>query len=72
MKREQLSEKIRYFLLYQVGAKILWTFEKLIPEYSLIGETAFFEATQFQWSKELETNWHLIRQELEQILKVQE
>ena len=49
MKQEKISEKIRYFLLYKVGVKILWTFEKLIPEYSLIGNTAFFDSPQFQW-----------------------
>lgn len=69
---EQVKERIRYFLLYQVGAKILWTFEKLIPEYSLIGNTAFFEPDQFSWIPELEANWHLIRQELEEVLKVKE
>lgn len=69
---EQVKEKIRYFLLYRVGAKILWTFEKLIPKYSLIGNTAFFEADQFSWVSELEQNWQLIHQELEEVLKAKD
>ncbi|NES83261.1 MAG: aspartyl/asparaginyl beta-hydroxylase domain-containing protein [Moorea sp. SIO2B7] len=56
-------------ILLKIGGKLLWSFEKIIPYYSLIGNTVFFDPHQFNWAKELEANWILIRKELEEILK---
>ncbi|MGC9502601.1 aspartyl/asparaginyl beta-hydroxylase domain-containing protein [Baaleninema sp.] len=42
--------------------------ENLVPKYSLVGDSVFFTTEQFPWSKKLEANWHLIREELDQIL----
>jgi ornithine lipid ester-linked acyl 2-hydroxylase len=42
--------------------------ERLVPEYSKVGGTTFFNTEQFPWSKELEENWLVIRHELEQVL----
>ncbi|WP_088241893.1 aspartyl/asparaginyl beta-hydroxylase domain-containing protein [Calothrix rhizosoleniae] len=65
--------KVRYRKrLLRVGGKLLWYFEKLIPHYSLIGNTAFFDPNEFDWAKELEANWSLIRKELDEILKYQD
>lgn len=61
--------KIRDFLIYSVGAKLLQKYEQLIPRYSPIGDTPFFESEQFDWTAELEANWQLIRQELDVILQ---
>ncbi|MDJ0555515.1 MAG: aspartyl/asparaginyl beta-hydroxylase domain-containing protein [Microcoleaceae cyanobacterium MO_207.B10] len=66
---EYIKAKFRRILVYKIGAKLLWYFEKLIPKYSLIGNTAFFDPYQFDWAKELEANWILIRKELDEILK---
>lgn len=63
------QQKIRDFLVYGVGAKLLQKYEQLIPRYSPIGNTAFFEPEQFNWTKELEANWQSIRQELDVILQ---
>ena len=60
---------IRNFLLYEVGFKLIQKYEQLIPKYSLIGDSPFFEAEQFPWAAELENNWQLIRQELDLILQ---
>lgn len=60
---------IRNFILYEVGFKSIQKYEQLIPKYSLIGDSPFFEAEQFPWAQELEDNWHLIRQELDKILE---
>ncbi|MDJ0797929.1 MAG: aspartyl/asparaginyl beta-hydroxylase domain-containing protein [Calothrix sp. MO_167.B12] len=43
--------------------------EKLVGKYSLIGDSVFFEPEQFPWVAELEANWMVIRQELEQVLE---
>ncbi len=67
-----LQDTLREFFLYKVGAKLLWQFERLIPKYSLIGDTPFFEACQFDWTEELEANWDKIRSELDEVLKYQE
>lgn len=41
---------------------------RMIPEYSLVGDSIFFTNEQFPWSAKLEANWQVIRQELEQVL----
>lgn len=66
---EDIKAKFRKILIYNIGVKLLWYFEKLIPNYSLIGNTAFFDPYQFDWAKELEANSILIRKELDEILK---
>ena len=43
--------------------------EDLVGKYSLVGDSAFFDPEQFPWTKELEANWMVIRQELEQVLR---
>ncbi|NJK41620.1 MAG: aspartyl/asparaginyl beta-hydroxylase domain-containing protein [Acaryochloridaceae cyanobacterium SU_2_1] len=69
MSLDQLKANLRRFFLYQIGAKILQQLETLIPQYSLVGDTPFFESSQFVWTQELEENWEVIRQELDGILK---
>lgn len=64
--------KLRNLILYGFGEKMIWQLEKLIPRYSLIGDSPFFERKQFSWVPEVETNWKLIRQELDEILKYKE
>ena len=66
---KNLKQKLRNFLVYGIGEKILRGFGKLISRYSLVGDTAFFEVEQFSWATQLEENWHIIRQELDYILQ---
>lgn len=42
--------------------------EELVPKYSLVGESVFFNTDQFPWAYELEANWKVIREELDAIL----
>jgi beta-hydroxylase len=42
--------------------------ESLVPKYSLVGDAVFFSNDQFPWSYQLEANWQVIRQELDQVL----
>lgn len=66
---KSVPETIRNFIIYEVGFKLIQKYEQLIPKYSLIGDSPFFEAEQFDWAADLEHNWHLIRQELDKILE---
>ncbi len=44
-------------------------FETWIGESSLVGNSVFFEREQFPWVERLESNWPVIRDELDQILE---
>ena len=66
---ETIRAKFRRILIYGIGVKLLAFYEKLIPKYSLIGDTAFFDSKQFDWTTEIEANWVLIRKELDELLK---
>ncbi|MBF2050386.1 MAG: aspartyl/asparaginyl beta-hydroxylase domain-containing protein [Elainella sp. C42_A2020_010] len=48
--------------------KVVNYLESLVPKYSLVGDSVFFSNDQFPWSYELEANWQVIRQELDQVL----
>ncbi|WNZ23730.1 aspartyl/asparaginyl beta-hydroxylase domain-containing protein [Leptolyngbya sp. NK1-12] len=48
--------------------KVVNYLESLVPKYSLVGDSVFFGNDQFPWSYELEANWQVIRQELDQVL----
>ena len=61
--------KIRDWLIYDLGFKLVQKYERLIPSYSLIGNTPFIDASELPWTKDLETNWRVIRQELDEIIK---
>jgi len=43
--------------------------EAQVPKYSKVGDSVFFTTEQFTWANHLEANWHLIRQELDEILE---
>ena len=66
---EKLQQKVRTLVVYTIGEKILRGIEKLIPHYSLIGDTPFFDVQNFSWAIGLEQNWQIIGQELDYILK---
>ncbi len=63
------KKRVIEFFLFKVGANLLWNIEKLIPKYSLIGSSPFFEREQFDWVPELEANWEVIRDEMYEVLK---
>ncbi len=55
-----------------IGLWIIKRLERLIRRYSTVENTPFLDSRQFPWAKDLEANWPVIRQELEQVLKVQD
>ncbi len=52
-----------------VGRRVLKHIEKLIMRYSQVGDEPVFNAEDFAWTADLETNWQKIRLELEEVLK---
>jgi aspartyl/asparaginyl beta-hydroxylase (cupin superfamily) len=49
-------------------AKFLTLLERSNARYSLVGNTALIDPQQFPWSKALESNWRVIREELVALL----
>lgn len=66
---QNIKLNFRNVIIYGFGERLIWQLEKLIPRYSLIGDTPFFERQQFDWVPELESNWQAVRKELDEILK---
>lgn len=62
-------KKRRKKLVKDLGGKALWSIEKLMERYSEVPTTPFLDPEQFKWTKRLEDNWHVMRKELDQILK---
>jgi ornithine lipid ester-linked acyl 2-hydroxylase len=65
----KIKQKIRSFLVYKIGKKVIFWLENLIGRYSLIGNNFFFEPHDFAWVSQLEENWQPIRKELDVILE---
>jgi ornithine lipid ester-linked acyl 2-hydroxylase len=49
--------------------RIIKAIESRVPQYSLIGESIFFDKSHFPWANELEANWQVIRRELDAVLE---
>lgn len=63
-----LKSKYKQFILAE-GEKSLRRLERSIGRSSLIGDAAFFDSQQFDWVAHLESNWLVIRQELDKVLR---
>src|SRR5215211_8767020 len=55
--------------LMKYGRKLLRQVQKQMTRSSLVGDQPFFSPAQFPWAKELEANWQVIREELEEVLR---
>ncbi len=58
--------------LLQIGFNILQKYERLITKYAPNGTDTFIDSSVFEWSKNIEENWTIIRKELEEVLQYQE
>jgi beta-hydroxylase len=56
-------------LSMKYGRKLLQQIQRGIGRSSLIGDKPFFGREHFPWAKHIEDNWHIIRGELDEILK---
>lgn len=72
---EATSNSFREFrrrIVKDWGGKALWTIEKVMERYSEVPTTPFLDPAQFQWTKVLEDNWQIMREEVDQILENKE
>lgn len=56
----------------QAGWKVLQGIEHLIGQFSLVGDYTFHDPDQFDWVDQLEDNWEIIREELDDVLEHRE
>lgn len=63
----ELNAKQRQIVITQ-GENVVRRLEFLYAQNSLIGDKTFFDPQQFAWTTHLESNWRIIRQEVDQIL----
>ncbi|MDX2216302.1 MAG: aspartyl/asparaginyl beta-hydroxylase domain-containing protein [Oculatellaceae cyanobacterium bins.114] len=50
-------------------SQVIKKLEGLVPQYSKVGNSVFFTTDQFPWSKMLEANWKVIREELDDVME---
>lgn len=63
----ELNAKQRQIVIAQ-GENVVRRLEFLYAQSSIIGDKTFFDPKEFAWTAEIESNWKVIRQEVEQIL----
>jgi aspartyl/asparaginyl beta-hydroxylase (cupin superfamily) len=51
-----------------VGERVLAPIERFIGRRSLVGDATFFPNERFPWVEHIEQNWHVIGEELQQVL----
>ena len=59
-----MNDGVKFVINLPIMKKII----DAVPEYSLVGDSEVFENDQFPWSNDLEKNWEVIREELDNIL----
>jgi beta-hydroxylase len=70
MKTTATSQSaLREVIVGKLGKNILWSLEKFLTCYSLVATTPFLESNQFSWVALLESNWQVIRDELNVIIQ---
>ena len=55
-----------------IGKWVLQHIERILIRYSTVSDIPIFDAHDFAWTAPLETNWKIIRQELDRILEKQD
>ncbi len=64
----KLNQRYRQLILIQ-GEKYFRKLEKIIAYYSLVDNTTFLAKQQFSWVANLESQWKIIRQELDDVME---
>lgn len=59
-------------LVDDIGFKLLMAFERLLVRFSPHGDVTFFDTEEFPWTRDLEANWPVVREELDAILQYKE
>jgi len=66
---EKKSNKKSQRFSVAIGLWLIKQVEKLLIRYSQIGDTPFFNPSDFPWTQKLEAEWPKIRKELNQVLE---
>ena len=64
--------KKKHRLSVALGLWIIKRVEQILIRFSLVGDTPFLPSSAFAWVELLESNWEVIRAELDQVLKTPE
>lgn len=48
--------------------KLVKRLESMVPAYSKVGDSVFYDKKDFPWAETLEANWQVIRQELDAVM----
>jgi len=67
MKKVIPENSIPYRILYLVGQFLIRSFEKIIAFF--VPNKKYFDSSEFPWVEEIESEWHLMQAELNQLLK---
>lgn len=63
------QSRFREVVVNKLGKNIIWWLEKLIARYSLVDNTPFIQPEAFSWISGLESDWLIIKNELNEILQ---
>lgn len=66
---QNLIKRIGSSVKYRFAKRTFSSVERLIKKRSKVGDHTFFENSLFPWIKELEDNWQIIREELDNVME---
>lgn len=72
MAQRTAFQQKKHKFIKDVGFKFIQLLERLIVRFSPHGDPHFFDSDEFPWTRPLEANWTVIREELDQILEHRE
>ena len=67
--KQSLGTNLATKIFLALHGNVFMLLEKFIAHSSLVGNPTFFDPKIFPWVEELESNWTIIRKELDEILK---
>jgi len=68
---KKLLTRLREFIKLKIFRPLLLQLGNFIGQFSIVGDKAIFDKSDFNWTEQLEKNWLIIRRELEHILTYQ-
>lgn len=69
MAQPSTFQQKKHKLIKDIGFKLIQLLEQLIVRFSPHGDVRFFNPAEFPWTRALEANWTVIRDELDRILE---
>jgi len=69
MEHDATSQDLKRRFIKYWGFRALWALEWLIGRFSLVGDRPVHDPRTFDWTRHLEANWQVIREEVEDVLR---